>query len=100
MASALSKADEDLVHELTAWDSSGRTTEWVLCNIALVIAGILLIGSAAYTLLNLRDAVVLAVLVPGFMTGLFFVGLYVVGARRVRERHRLVQLLQRVTGLP
>jgi hypothetical protein len=97
MAGSLSKTDEELIRELLAWDSWRRPREWLLCNIALVVGGILIVGAAAFALPRLNDRVIMGLLVPGFVMGLFFVGLYVFGSRRIRERHRVAELLRRVT---
>jgi hypothetical protein len=96
MASALSRADEEVVRELLNWDDGKRSSDWLLCNAALIVAGLVIVAAAAFTLMNMTDRVILTVLVPGFVVGLFFVGLYVLGGRRVRERHRLASVIRKL----
>jgi hypothetical protein len=96
MAGALSRADEEVVRELLNWDDDKRSSDWLLCNVALIVAGAVIIAAAVFTLMNLTDHVILTVLVPGFVVGLFFVGLYVLGGRRVRERHRLASIVRKL----
>ena len=90
------EASLDVVRELLSWDDGRRSSEWLLCNLALVIAGVVILASAVFALLHMTDHVILAVLVPGFVVGLFFVGLYVLGGRRVRERHRLASVIRKL----
>jgi hypothetical protein len=96
MASALTTPDKEVVHELLSWDDGRRASEWLLCNLALVIAGVVILAAAVFTLFHMTDRVIFTVLVPGFVVGLFFVGLYVLGGRRVRERHRLASVIRKL----
>jgi hypothetical protein len=96
MPYTLSRTDEEVVRELLTWDEGKRSSDWLLCNISLIIAGVVIIAAAAFTLGHITDHVILTVLVPGFVVGLFFVGLYVLGGRRVRERHRLASIVRKL----
>ena len=98
MRNSLSRSEEQFVEELLFWDDSRRSSEWLLCNLALVLAGCLMVGSAVFTALHLEDSVITGVLVPGFVVGLFLVGLYVFGGRRIRERHRLATIIKKMKG--
>ena len=96
MSGTLSRTDEEVVRELLSWDDGKRSSDWLLCNIALIIAGVVIVAAGAFTLRHMTDHVVLTVLVPGFVVGLFFVGLYVLGGRRLRERHRLASIVRKL----
>ena len=52
--------------------------------------------TAAYAVQNLDDPAVFTTLVPGFLAGIFFVGVYAFGQRRVRDRHRVARILRKV----
>ncbi len=96
MSNRLSRSEERVIEELLTWDDSRRPSEWTLCNVALVIAGCLIVGSAILTLLRLEDDVVIGILVPGFLLGLFLVGVYVFGSKRIRERHQLATIIKKM----
>lgn len=52
-------------------------------GLLLALAGLLIVLSAGYTLLHLRDQVVLTVLLPGFVIGLVLLAVYrALGARQ------------------
>jgi len=62
---------------------------------SLVAGGVLIVCAAIITLERLSDRTVLSVLVPGFVSGLFLVGLYFFGEKRVRERSRLAEIIRK-----
>ena len=95
MSSSLSQSDRKFLNDLLIWDSSRRRLDSLLCNLALVAGGILIVCAAIITLERLSDRTVLSVLVPGFVSGLFFVGLYFFGDKRVRERRRLAEIIRK-----
>lgn len=99
MRNGLSKSEQALVDELIAWDGSRRSWDLLLCNIALVAGGGAIVGAAVYTLFNLTDDVVTGVTVPGFLIGLILFGAYILGGKRVRERHRLATILRKMKGV-
>ena len=97
MRNELSDEDKRFIRELLAWDTDRRGTEWLVCNVALVTAGLYMISAAVYTAAHLSDVVIMGVLVPGLIAGLFLVGVYLAGRKRVTERHRLAFILRKLT---
>ena len=96
MSSSLSQSERKYLNDLLTWDSSRRSLDNMLCNIALVAGGTLIVCAAVITVGRLNDRTVLSVLIPGFVSGLFLVGLYFFGEKRVRERHRLAGILRKI----
>jgi hypothetical protein len=98
MVPGLSEDEREYVQDLLAWDGGRRSLEWFLCNVALVIGGLLIVGAVAVALAELTDRVILGVLVPGFVVGLFLVALYALGGARIRERRRIAFILKKLTA--
>ncbi|MCK4303106.1 MAG: hypothetical protein KAY24_02585 [Candidatus Eisenbacteria sp.] len=98
MRSSLSQSDRKYLDDLLTWDSSRRRLDSLLYNMALVAGGALIVCAAIITVGRLNDRTVLSVLVPGFVSGLFLVGLYFFGEKRLRERHRLAEILRKIGG--
>jgi hypothetical protein len=98
MGIAFSHVEQRVIEDLLTWDDRRRSSEWFLCNLALGVGGIVMIAAGAVTLVHLNDRVITGVLIPGFLTGLFLVGLYCFGAKRVRERHQLAAIVRKMTG--
>ena len=96
MGAILSEADRRFVDDLLRWDASRRQLDSLLSQIVLVMAGVLIVGAIAFTIVRLNDATVFGVLVPGLLTGLFLLGLYVLNDRRVRERRRLAEIVRKM----
>jgi hypothetical protein len=97
MGKILSQSDERFIRELLDWDSGRRSLDWLLCNIALVVAALVIIGVGVMTLRYMTDRVIFGLLVPGFVVGLFLVGLYVFGGKRIRERHRVAEIVRKLS---
>jgi ABC-type uncharacterized transport system permease subunit len=94
----LSQTEEAFVDELLAWDDSRRSSDWLLCNVALAAGGCVIAATAAFTVFNLTDEFITGLTVPGFLTGLFLIGAYAVGGKRVRDRHRLATIMRKMKG--
>jgi hypothetical protein len=89
MTSRLSFEDRRYLADLLEWDERRRPTELLLGRIALATGGGLIVAGAVLTLRDLRDATVLAVLLPLTLAGLFLVLVSRVGRAWVCDRHRL-----------
>lgn len=92
----LSEPERQYVNELLAWDSAFRKVEALLCQISLVVGGSLIVGTAVFTLDDLSDRTIFTTLVPGFIAGIFFIGMYAFGQKRIRDRHRVARILRKV----
>jgi len=93
---ALSKKEAEVVRWLLKWDSLRRKPEWIVCNISLLLAGTLIVSSAVLTLSHLNDHIILVILVPSFLVGSLFAGLYILGIKRIRERHELASVIRKL----
>jgi hypothetical protein len=94
----LSPTEEAFVDELLAWDDSRRSSDRLLCNVALAVGGCVIAATAAYTVFNLTDEFITGFTVPGFVVGLFLIGVHVVGGKRVEDRHRLATIMRKMRG--
>jgi len=90
--------EEQYVEELLAWDSGRRSLESLLCYAALLVGGVVLIGVLLFTLIRLEDRVIYVFMIPGVVFGLFFIALYVMGGARIRERHRMADIVRKLKG--
>lgn len=97
MTNQLSVDEQRYLDDLLAWDTDRRPTEAIVAHVSLVFGGVLIAVVAALTLFDLRDATIYAVLVPGFLAGLFLIAMYVIGRARVRDRHRIALLARKLT---
>ncbi len=95
MTSRLTFEDRRHIADLLEWDERRRPTEMLLARIALVAGAAVIVVAAALTLRDLRDATVLAVLLPGVLTGLFLLSVSLVLRARANDRHRLADLVRR-----
>jgi len=94
----LPREDQRYLDELLAWDEERRSVESMVATASLVFGGLLIAAAAVVTLLDLRDATILAVLLPGVLAGLFFIAVYRVLRTRLRERHEIARITRRLTG--
>jgi hypothetical protein len=97
MDSKLTVEGESYLQEILRWDARRRQVEGRLSQAVLLLGGLLIAGTALFTLGHLRDEVILTILVPGFLTGLFLIGIHVLVSRRVRDRHLMASLLRNLT---
>jgi len=95
MTSRLSFEDRRTIAELLEWDERRRPTEQRLSRIALAVGAGVVVAAAALTLRDLRDATVLAELLPGVLAGLFLIVVSRVLRTRARDRHRLAELVRK-----
>jgi len=96
MHDLLSRSDRQFVKSLLVWDAGQSSVENLLANTALVIGGLLIIGVVLFTLTHLTDDTAFTVLLPGVAAGLFLVGSYLFGEKRIRERHRLARIIRQL----
>jgi hypothetical protein len=91
----LDGSDRRAINDFLRWDSSRRWFDRLLYSLVLLAGGALIIAAAAFTLARLNDSAVFIVLVPGVLLGLFLVGVYALGEKRIREWHRMAQILRK-----
>jgi hypothetical protein len=96
MKDHLSESDEQFIHDLLQWNSRRRTVDLILCNFALIVAGAIIIIAALSTLARLTDQRIVGILVPGFIIGLLFVDLYIILCKRIKERHRIALIMEKL----
>jgi hypothetical protein len=96
MKDYLSERDERFIQDLLTWDSKKRTVDFFVCNFLLVVAGACIIIAAFYTLNVLTDKTIFGVLVPSFIIGLLFVGLYIILNKRIKERHQVAHIIEQL----
>jgi hypothetical protein len=92
----LPRAEQRYLDELLVWDEKQRPVESMVATASLLFGGLVSVAAAVVTLLDLRDATILAVLVPGVLAGLFFVAVYRVLRMRLRERHEIARLARKL----
>lgn len=97
MTAELSRDEQRFLDDLLTWNEKTRGTELLLSHLALAAGGGVLVVTAVVTLRNLTDATVIAVLVPGFVAGLFLIGVYAWIESRIRDRHRIVVLARKLS---
>ncbi|MDZ7289667.1 MAG: hypothetical protein ONB44_10785 [candidate division KSB1 bacterium] len=91
------KADEEkFIHELLAWDAQRRPMEWILGNVALFLGGVMILVIGIFTIRHLTDRLILLITVPGFISGILFVGLYIFISNRIKERRRMASILKKL----
>jgi lipopolysaccharide export LptBFGC system permease protein LptF len=100
MSVHLSQDELGYLHELLAWDEAKRPTEALLSYFALALGGVMIVAAAILTLFDLRDGTVFAVLIPGFLAGLFLIGVFVLLKGRVRDRHRIAVVARKLLERP
>ncbi len=86
--------DREYVEDLLDWDSQRRCRDMSLCNLMLVVGGLVTVAAAVYTILDFTDRAILGVLVPGFAIGLLLIGGYLLLSLRVRERARFARIVR------
>ncbi len=96
MTIRLSSDEQRYLDDLLAWDEHRRSAESIVAHVSLVFGGVVIAVVSVLTLLDLRDVVIVAVLVPGFLAGLFLVAMYLVGRARVNDRHRIALLARKL----
>jgi hypothetical protein len=91
----LDRAELKYVKDLLYWNTHKRAGEVFLNNLMLFLGGVIIIISIYMTLLKLSDTVIWTIL-PGFLAGILFIWIYMVGKRRIKERHLLSNLLNKL----
>ncbi|OYD14406.1 hypothetical protein CH333_07980 [candidate division WOR-3 bacterium JGI_Cruoil_03_44_89] len=96
METKLNKEEEGLVHELLTWDRTRRHIESIFCRLFLTLGGVIIVIVGFFTVQHLNDRIILWVTVPGFLIGLFLVGLYIEREHRLRERRLVASVLKKL----
>lgn len=98
MKAELSEEEEQFIHELLTWDRTHRPVERLLYNLFLILGGTIIVIHGLLTVRQLHDRIVLWLTMPGFLLGLVFILLYIVGERRIRERRLVAKVLRKLWG--
>lgn len=98
MTIQLPREDRRYLDELLTWEEERRPVESMVATASLFFGGLVITAAVVVTFLDLRDATILAVLVPGVLAGLFFIAVYRVLRARLRERHEIAQIARTLLG--
>ncbi|KPL17971.1 MAG: hypothetical protein AMJ92_10265 [candidate division Zixibacteria bacterium SM23_81] len=98
MKAELSQEEEQLIHELLTWDQTHRPVERLLYNLFLILGGAIIVIHGFLSVQQLHDRIAFWVSVPGFLLGLMFILLYIMGERRIREHRLWAHVLKKLWG--
>lgn len=96
MKEILSEHDEQFIDDLLEWYARKQPVDMLLCNMILVLAGAIIVLAALATLARLTDRMILGVLVPGLVIGMLLVGVYILANKRIKERRRVAQIMEKL----
>lgn len=96
MKTKLSEEEDQFVDELLTRDQRLRPKESVFYNLLLISGGLIIVVVAFLTVQHLNDKTALWVTVPGFLTGILLIGLYIIGMRRIKERRLVASVLKKL----
>jgi hypothetical protein len=98
MQTQLTSSEEQYLDALLKWDRSHRSSDWLMCNLCLLAACLVIVVAAVFTVYHLNDRVILGLLAPSFLVGLVLVGAHLFNVRRIRERHQLAMIIGKIRG--
>jgi hypothetical protein len=95
METAFNDQEMQFVRQLQDWVRTRKAAVSFLFTLLLVCGGLVIVTSAVLTLAHLSDRTAYWVTVPGFLIGILFIGLYIVGDRWVKERSLIASVLKK-----
>ena len=96
MVIPLNKKEKTFMRKMLRWDQQKTSAEVIINNI-LLIAGMLVTLYVAFrTIANLKDLQSLWLLLPGYVIGILFLCIYIVGDVRIKERRKYASVMRKI----
>ncbi|NQT65843.1 MAG: hypothetical protein HQ554_06660 [FCB group bacterium] len=96
MAIPLNKKEKDFMRTILRWDQKRASIEVIVNNIFLFIGIIVTLFVVYRTIINLNDLHTLWLLLPGYVIGILFLCIYIVGDIRIKERRKYAAVMRKI----
>ena len=92
----LTKPEKEFMRKILRWDQKRASIEVIVNNIFLIFGMIVTLYVAYKTLASLNDLQSLWLLLPGYVIGILFLCIYIVGETRIKERRRYASVMRKI----
>ena len=92
----LTKLEKEFMRDILKWDQKKATIEVIVNNIFLALGMIVTLYVAYRTIINLNDLHTLWLLLPGYVIGILFLSIYIVGDVRIKERRKYASVMRKI----
>ena len=92
----LNKQEKTFMRNILRWDQKRASIEVIVNNIFLFIGMIVTLYVAYKTISSLNDLQSLWLLLPGYVIGILFLSIYIVGDTRIKERRKYASVMRKI----
>ena len=92
----LNKQEKEFMRNILRWDQKRASIEVIVNNIFLILGMIVTLYVAYKTILNLNDLHSLWLLLPGYVIGILFLSIFIVGDVRIKERRNYASVMRKI----
>jgi len=92
----LNKQEKEFMFKLLRWDQTKTSIEVIVNYIFLVFGIIVTLYVAFKTITNFNDLHALWLLLPGYVIGMLFLSIYIVGEVRIKERRKYASFMRKI----
>ncbi len=92
----LSKQEKDFMRNILRWDQKRASIEVIVNNIFLILGMIVTLYVAYKTISSLNNLQSLWLLMPGYVIGILFLCIYIVGETRIKERRKYASVMRKI----
>lgn len=92
----LNKQEKEFMRNILRWDQKRASIEVIVNNIFLILGMIVTLYVAYKTIINLNDLHSLWLLLPGYVIGILFLSIFIVGDVRIKERRNYASVMRKI----
>jgi len=92
----LDKQEREFMRNILRWDQKSASIEVIVNNIFLIIGMVVTLYVAYKTIVNIKDLHTLWLLLPGYVIGILFLSIYIVGDIRIKERRNYASVMRKI----
>ncbi len=92
----LDKQEKEFMRNILRWDQKSASIEVIVNNIFLITGMVVTLYVAYKTIININDLHTLWLLLPGYVIGILFLSIYIVGDIRIKERRNYASVMRKI----
>ena len=92
----LDKQEKEFMRNILRWDQKSASIGVIVNNIFLITGMVVTLYVAYKTIININDLHTLWLLLPGYVIGILFLSIYIVGDIRIKERRNYASVMRKI----
>jgi hypothetical protein len=96
MSVSMKTSEKKFMKKMLLWDQKKASIEVLVNSLFLIIGALVVLTDAYFTYRYINNHTSFWVIMPGYVIGILFLLIYLVGDKRIKERRHFASILRKI----